>query len=277
MAIHWFPGHMASARKEIRSAMPDMDLLVEVLDARLPFSSENPLVAELRGDKPSIFLLNKSDMADPAVTAEWAEVLRARPGARVVVHHRGQSKVVDLVKSLARELVPAVKHRPMATMILGIPNVGKSTIINALAGRTIAKASNRPGITQAQQRVNVGSELVLWDTPGFLWPKLSPPACGYRLAMGGSISERAFDYQDVALFAAAFLRDRYPAALKTAYNLAELPSEPTPILEAVGRKRGFLVRGGGVDLQRAAERLLHDLRDGKLGPLSFERPSDCLG
>ncbi len=274
MAIHWFPGHMASARKEIRSAMPEMDLLVEVLDARMPFSSENPLVAELRGDKPSILLLNKSDLADPEVTAEWVAALESRPGARVVVHHRGQSKVVELVKRLARELVPAARHRPMATMILGIPNVGKSTVINALAGRSIAKASNRPGITQSRQRVAAGPDLVLWDTPGFLWPKLNPPACGYRLAMGGSVSERAFDYQDVAIFAASFLRDRYPAALRATYALGELPTEPVPLLEAVGRKRGFLVRGGGVDLQRAAERLLHDVRDGALGPLSFERPGD---
>ena len=275
MSIHWFPGHMATARREIRAAIPDMDLVIEVLDARLPSSSENPLVAELRREKPTIMVLNKSDMADPAVTEAWLERLRARPGVRVLAHHRGQTQVMNLVKRLGRELVPAARHRAMAAMILGIPNVGKSTIINALAGRAIAKAANKPAITQQQQRVNVGTDLVLLDTPGFLWPKLSPPACGYRLAMGGSISERAFDYQDVARFALSFLRDRYPDALRATYGLAALPEEPAAMLEAVGRRRGFLVRGGGVDLQRAAERLLHDLRDGALGPLSFERPEDC--
>lgn len=273
MAIHWFPGHMATAKNDIRKAMPSVDLVIEILDARIPFSSENPLVATLRGQTPSVKILNKSDLADPVVTAEWMALLNATPGVRALTHHQKQPHLLRRVGEIARTLVPPITGRPMAAMIVGIPNVGKSTIINTLAGRTIAKTGNKPAVTQMQQRVNVGSDLVLLDTPGFLWPKLEPQACAYRLAVTGAISDRVVDYQDLAAFAGSFLAKRYPAALGV-YGIAAIPDAPTALLEAVGRKRGFVGKGAVVDLQRAAERLIQDLRGGLLGPLSLETPRD---
>jgi ribosome biogenesis GTPase A len=280
MSIHWFPGHMATARREIRKTMPQVDFVLEVLDARLPYSSENPLVAELLGGKPRIQILNKSDLADPEVTARWLPAIAAVPGTHPLVHHHEQRGLRERVTTLARGLVAEAapsrggRSGPLAALILGIPNVGKSTLVNRLAGRVIAKASNKPAVTQQQQRVQVGSDLVLFDTPGFLWPKLTPASCGYRLAVSGAISDRVVDLQDVAGFAARFLLSRYPAATLAFYGLDAAPVDETALIEAVGRRRGMLVKGGVVDLQRAAERLIHDLRDGKIGPISFETPED---
>ncbi len=276
MAIHWFPGHMASARKEIRGAMPEVDLVIEVLDARIPFSSENPMVSELRGQTPCIQILNKSDLADTMVTAEWLRVINNTPGVTALAHHVREAKFLPVLSALASSLVGTVRNRPVLAMILGIPNVGKSTIINTIAARFIAKTGNKPAVTQRQQRIKVSRELVLLDTPGFLWPKLSPEACGYRLAVTGAISDRALDYQEIAAFASHFLLSRYPERLSALYGPKCLVADPDDLVDAVGRARGFLGKGSVVDLQRAAERLIHDLRDGKLGPLSLERPGDCF-
>lgn len=273
MPIHWFPGHMATARREIRNAMPTVDLVIEVLDARIPFSSENPLVPELRGQKPFIQILNKSDLADPRVTAEWIACINARPGTRAVAHHMLQPGLRETVMGLVKGTSTAARTRPLVAMILGIPNVGKSTLINKLAGRSITKTANKPAVTQHQQRVQAGTDLVLLDTPGFLWPRLTPEACGYRLAVTGAISDRVVDYGDIANFAARFLTRRYPAAVAAFYGLKEMPGE-ADLVEAIGRRRGFLGKGGIVDMQRAAERLIHDLREAKFGPITLETPSD---
>ena len=277
MPIHWFPGHMATAKREIRKAMPMVDLVIEVLDARIPFSSENPLVADLRGATPCIQILNKSDLADPDVTTAWLNAITAGFGVQgpraAFTHHLHQPNLRDTVKDLAHSLC-AAKPRTMTAMILGVPNVGKSTLINLLAGRAIAKTGNKPAVTQAQQRIQVGKDLVLLDTPGFLWPRLSPEACGYRLAVTGAISDRVVDYQDIAVFAARFLSRRYPDAVRAFYKLDAVPKDELGIIEAIGRARGFLVKGGKVDLQRAAERLIYDLRAGTLGRISMETPAD---
>lgn len=274
MSINWFPGHMATSRREIRKVLPQVDLVIEVLDARIPSSSENPLVAEFRGQKPSLLVLNKSDLAEPDVTAAWLAFFTARPGVRAMAHHQEQGHFGRELVALARSLVAPtrVASRPLVALIVGIPNVGKSTLINTLAGRTIAVTGNKPAVTRIQQRVRVGSDLVLLDTPGFLWPKLDPPARGYRLALTGAISDRVIEYQDIALFAARFLVDHHPDALRSTYGLDTLPSEEEALLEAIGRRRGFLIRGGVVDLQRASERLVHDLQDGALGRISLETP-----
>ncbi len=277
MSISWFPGHMATARKDLRKVLPQVDLIIEVLDARIPSSSENPLVAELRDQKPSILLLNKSDLADPDATRAWLAFHEARPGIRALAHHRGAPHLARELVALGRGLVAPTRtaRRPLTAMIVGIPNVGKSTLINTLAGRTVAKTGNQPAVTRIQQRVQVGSDLVLLDTPGFLWPKLDPPTRGYRLALTGAISDRVVDVQDLAHFAARFLLAHHPDALRALYGLQDLPAgEPGALLEAIGRRRGFLVRGGGVDPQRAAERLVHDLQDGALGRISLEWPPD---
>jgi ribosome biogenesis GTPase A len=275
MAIHWFPGHMATAKREIREAMPSVDLVIEVLDARLPFSSENPLVAELRGNRPVIQILNKSDLADATVTAEWLAVIAQKPDVRALAHHQKQPNLRATVLRLARTLVPPDRVRTLTAMILGIPNVGKSTIINTLAGRTIAKTANKPAVTTMQQRVQVGTELVLLDTPGFLWPRLTPEACGYRLAVTGAIADRVLEFEDIAAFAARFLRTRYPARVASFYGIDTFPDDNDALLTAIGRRRGFLGKGAVVDLGRAAERLILDLRAGAFGPISLETPRDC--
>jgi ribosome biogenesis GTPase A len=273
--LNWFPGHMAKARREIAKAMPKIDLIIEVLDARIPFSSENPLVAPLRGDRPSIQILNKEDLADPSVTAEWLRAIEAREGMLALTHQQGQAKLNKRLLERVRALVAPRRSRPVAAMILGIPNVGKSTLINALSGRTIAKTGNKPAVTKRQQRVQIGRELVLWDTPGFLWPRLSPPVCGYRLAVTGAISDRVVEAQEIAMFAVHFLAERYPDQLAIRCGLTELPKGDEAILEALGRRRGYLRKGGVVDLERAANALLKELGSGGLGRISLERPADC--
>ena len=273
--LNWYPGHMATARREILKAMPKIDLVIEVLDARIPFSSENPLVAKLRGDRPCIQILNKEDLADPGVTGQWLSRIEARDGVMAMSHQQNQIKLNQRLLARVRELVVPSRAKPVSAMILGIPNVGKSTLINALAGRSIAKTGNKPAMTRHQQRVNVGRELVLWDTPGFLWPRLSPPVCGYRLAVTGAISGRVVDATEIASFAVHFLADRYPTSLIETYGLTELPEGDEALLEAIGRRRGYLRKGGVVDLERTATALLRDLGAGVLGRISLETPADC--
>ncbi|QYK03675.1 ribosome biogenesis GTPase YlqF [Shewanella zhangzhouensis] len=275
MAIQWYPGHMHKAQKEIAEAMPQVDLVIEVLDARIPYSSENPMVAKLRGDKPCIKLLNKCDLADPATTEAWIAHLEKEQGVKamaVTTLQPGHLKTV--IPELVRKLVPERDRadKDIRTMIMGIPNVGKSTIINTLAGRVIAKTGNEPAVTKAQQRINLKNGIVLSDTPGILWPKVDNEASSYRLAVTGAIKDTAMEYEDVALFAAAFFRDAYPAELKERYKLDELSDDDVALLEDIGRKRGALRSGGYVDLHKAAELLLHEFRSGKLGLLSLETP-----
>jgi len=274
--LNWFPGHMNAARRKIREAMPKVDLVIEVLDARIPFSSENPLVAELRGDRRCIQILNKEDLADPAVTAEWLAHLQTRDGLVAMTHQQHQPKLNQRLLRQVRTLVPPKSGRPIAAMIIGIPNVGKSTLINALSGRSIAKTGNKPAVTRQQQRVAIGTDLVLWDTPGFLWPRLEPRVCGYRLAATGAISDRVVEAVDIAEFAGGFLLKRYAERVLTHYGLTETPDGPAAALEAIGLRRGYLRKGGVVDLERAANALLKDLGAGTLGRISLETPADCL-
>ncbi len=272
--INWFPGHMATARKEIKKVMGKVHLVIEVLDARIPFSSENPLVSELRRDRPVVQILNKSDLADPYITEQWLAVINSRSGVKAIAHQQHQPKLAQRLLSVVREMVPSKAPKRTVAMIMGIPNVGKSTLVNALSGRTIAKTGNKPAVTQHQQRIQVGKDLALLDTPGFLWHKLTPRECGYRLAVTGAISDRVVDAEDIAYFAARFLMDRHSDRLGSHYGLDEVPDREDLLLEAIGRRRGLLRKGGVVDVERAAKILLTDLRAGRLGPLSFESPGD---
>ena len=201
MAINWFPGHMHKARKEIKKVMPQMDLIIEVVDARLPFSSENPLVPALRGDTPVIKVLNKRDLADPAITEQWLGWLEKERGVRAItMTHNQRTEALDILR-LAGEMTPDHdrQKRALRVMILGIPNVGKSTLINTMAGRPAAKTGNEPAVTRAQQAIKLPDNVLLYDTPGFLWPKLSPEACGYRLAISGAIRSAVIEFEDVCV------------------------------------------------------------------------------
>jgi ribosome biogenesis GTPase A len=275
MAVNWFPGHMHKARKKIKEVIPQIDLVIEVMDARLPYSSENPLVEELRDGRRCIKILNKSDLADPVVTQAWQDYFEQETGVRVLTMtatQRGQSrKVLDL----ANKLFPGrnIALKPICTMIMGIPNVGKSTLINSLAGRSIAKVGDEPAVTRQQQKINLGNGILLFDTPGFLWPRFEDQNSGYRLAVTGAIKNTAIEFEDVALYAAAYLLQAYPEALKQRYKLKELPERDIELLEEVGRRRGALRSGGRIDLHNAAEILLHDIRSGALGRISMESPA----
>ncbi|OZB20534.1 MAG: ribosome biogenesis GTPase YlqF [Marinobacter sp. 34-60-7] len=274
MAINWFPGHMHKARKEIKKVMPQMDLIIEVVDARIPFSSENPLVPALRGDTPLIKVLNKRDLADPEITRQWVEWLEQERGVRAVtLTHNQRQEALDILK-LAETLTPGHDRQKSAlrVMILGIPNVGKSTLINTLAGRPAAKTGNEPAVTRAQQAIKLPDNLLLYDTPGFLWPKLSPEACGYRLAVTGAIRSAVLDFEDVALFEADYLLAAYPELVMARYGLEERPRDGLALMDAIAVKRRFLGRGGVPDLHKVSEILLNEFRAGTLGRISLETP-----
>ncbi|WP_252177614.1 ribosome biogenesis GTPase YlqF [Endozoicomonas sp. 4G] len=273
MAINWFPGHMHKARKEIKKVVPEVDLIIEVLDARLPFSSGNPLVPSLRGKTPYIKVLNKSDLADPAVTEQWIREMEKEEGVKAIALTQSQPEKVRGVLKLAESMVERkLDIKGMRAMILGIPNVGKSTMINTLANRIIAKTGNVPAVTKQQQRIKLPNGMILLDTPGFLWPKLEPEACGYRLAISGAIKDAVLEYEDIALFAAEYFLKAYPEALRQRFQINELPSTDIELMDAIATRRNCMRRGGIADLHKVSEILLNEFRSGGLGRLSLETP-----
>ncbi|HCW90344.1 MAG TPA: ribosome biogenesis GTPase YlqF [Marinobacter sp.] len=274
MTINWFPGHMHKARKEIKKIMPQMDVIIEVLDARIPFSSENPLVPSLRGDTPVIKVLNKRDLADPQVTEQWVAWLEQERGVRVLTLTHNQRAEALGILDLVREMAAGhdFQTRALRVMILGIPNVGKSTLINTLAGRSAAKTGNEPAVTRAQQAIKLPGNILLYDTPGFLWPKLSPEACGYRLAITGAIRSAVLDFEDAALFEADFLLAHYPQLAMERFDLGEQPVDGLALMDAIAARRRFFARGGVPDLHKVSEVLLNEFRSGRLGRISLETP-----
>jgi ribosome biogenesis GTPase A len=252
--------------------------VIEVLDARLPHSSRNPMIGELRGDKPCVVVLNKADLADPAVTRAWLEHLEQTDGTLAHALAATAPGAVRGIPKLCRKLAPhrVAPGKTVRCMVVGIPNVGKSTLINTLVGRKIAKVGDRPAVTKSQQRIHMDGGISVSDTPGVLWPKLEDQLGAHRLAASGAIRDTAFDYMDVAAFAARFLADRYPELLRERFKLETLPGEDVALLEALGRRRGFLQKGGVVDLERSAEMVLRELRAGTLGRVSFETPDDIV-
>lgn len=275
MSINWYPGHMHKAQKQIKETLPTVDLIIEVLDARIPWSSENPAIAKLRGDKPCIKLLSKVDLADPVITAEWQAYLEKEKGVKTLAITTEQPARIQQIPNLCRKFFPSrdTSVKPIHTMIMGIPNVGKSTLINQLAGRMIAKTGNEPAVTKGQQRINLGNGIVLSDTPGILWPKVESRYSSYRLATTGAIKDTAMDYGDVAYFAADFLIKAYPDLLRKRYGLTDIPETELELLELIGRKRGCLAGGGRVDLNKVSEIFLHDYRAGSIGQITLETPA----
>ena len=276
MAIEWYPGHMAKARRQIAEAIKSCDVIIEILDARLPAASANPLLRSLRGHKPCLKILNKQDLADPLVTKEWVRHFETAAELRALPLEARQRSSAGLVTKLCRRLAPhrGKPGKSLRALVVGIPNVGKSTLINTLAGRAIAKVGDKPAITTCQQQIDLRNGILLFDTPGLLWPDMRNQLSAQRLAASGAIGDNAFDAVEVACFAAAFLAERYPAALAARYKLEELPGPPRDLITAIGRRRGCLAGGGEVDLQRAANLLLGELRSGVLGRISLERPGE---
>jgi ribosome biogenesis GTPase A len=278
MQIQWFPGHMHKASKEIKYALPEIDLLIEILDARIPYSSQNPMLASLRGDKPVIRVLTKTDLADPEVTKQWQDFLELEQGVKTLAVTTQQPEKIKQIIDLCARMLPekTEANKVIRTMIMGIPNVGKSTIINILAGRIIAKTGNEPAVTKQQQKINLRNNIILSDTPGVLWPNLENRHGGYRLAVTGAIKDTAFQHDDIALFALDYLIKSYPELVQKRYQLEDMPTESTALLEAIGRRRGCLRAGKQVDMDKAAKLFLTELRAGTLGQISLELPEMML-
>lgn len=273
---------MAKARREVTEKLKLIDVIIELLDARIPLSSRNPMIDEIVAEKPRLVLLNKSDLADPALTEQWINYFADKNVLVLAVDSqsgKGVSQINGACKKLASPMIEKMKSRGMKprairAMIIGIPNVGKSTLINRLASKKIAQTGDRPGVTKRQQWIKVGKELELLDTPGILWPKFEDQQVGYRLAATGAIKDEILDFQEVALFVINYLRKYYPERLKERYKLDELSEDGVIVFEEIGKKRGCLLSGGYVDFDKAAELILREVRAGKLGKITFEQPED---
>ncbi|MGE6631382.1 ribosome biogenesis GTPase YlqF [Bacillus sp. NPDC077027] len=280
MTIQWFPGHMAKARRQVTEKLKLIDIVFELTDARIPMSSRNPMIEEILQNKPKIMLLNKADKADLHVTKEWQAHFE-RQGVRALainsVDGQGLNQIIAASKDILKEKfdrmkAKGVKPRAIRALIIGIPNVGKSTLINRLAKRNIAKTGDRPGVTTSQQWVKVGKELELLDTPGILWPKFEDEQVGLKLAVTGAIKDSIINLQDVAVFALRFLEQHYPERLKKRYELTDIPDDIAELFDAIGTRRGCLMSGGLINYDKTTELIIRDIRTEKFGPLSFEKP-----
>jgi len=278
MKIQWFPGHMHKASKEIQEKLPEMDLLIEVLDARLPGSSENPMIASIRKDKPCIKIFNKSDLADQELTQQWQDYYEQDKGVKTLCISRDQPEKIKQISSLCRKMIPISDNRDkeIQAMIVGIPNVGKSTIINILTGRTIAKTGNEAAVTRQQQRIKINDNVVLFDTPGLLWGNINNEHSGYRLAISGAIKDTAFDHDDAAFYLAEHLIKHYPELLEKRYQFTECPKTELELIEAIGRLRGCLRAGGQVELDKACKILINEFRLDTLGKITLENPREFV-
>lgn len=273
---------MAKARRQVTEKLKLIDVVIELVDARVPQSSRNPMVDEITEGKPRLIVLNKADMADPVVTDAWLRALK-RDDIEVVAvdakHSKGLKQLMSGAEKLMQEKHDRMREKgrnpgPIRALIIGIPNVGKSTLINRLAGRNIAITGDRPGVTKRQQWIKMkGGEMELLDTPGILWPKFEDQMVGYRLAATGAIKDDILNLDDIALYTARELSARYPEQLKERFKIDQLPEDAVEILELIGKKRG-LVSGGYVDFEKASELLLNELRHEKIGRVSLETPAD---
>ena len=277
MSIQWFPGHMHSTKLAIAKRLPDIDVVIELLDARLPGSSANPLLAELAAAKPGLKVLNKQDLADPDCTALWLAHYQAQPGMQALALDASQTAPARRLIAACRVLAPrrGGMVKPLRVLVCGIPNVGKSTLINTLAGQRAAKTGDEPGITQLEQKIVLASDFALFDTPGMLWPRIVVEQSGYHLAASGGIGRNAYDEEDVAMALLARVRGRYAERLRARYQLDEFAGlSDEDLLAAVGRQRGGLLAGGQVNLQKAAEIALNDFRGGAWGRITLETPDE---
>ena len=282
MNIQWYPGHMTKTRRQIEADLKQVDAVCEILDARIPISSRNPDIDSICGNKPRIVVLNRMDLADPVATKAWVTYFKSKGMAALPTDCKTRKGIGDFqpaVRSVLKEKIDRNAqrgmNRPLRVMIVGIPNVGKSTLINQISGRKGAKAENRPGVTRGKQWVTVESSLLLLDTPGILWPKFEDPEVGMMLAYTGAVKEGVIDIEELSCRLIQLLHQRYPQALKDRYGIdteEDLPGYE--LLELAGRKRGYLISGGEVNTERMAKVLLDEYRSGKLGKFTLETPED---
>ena len=282
MNIQWYPGHMTKTRRQIEADLKQVDAVCEIVDARIPVSSRNPDIDAICGSKPRILVLNRMDLADPAATKKWAAYFRSKGMAGIATDCKSRRGIADFVpaartacaEKLERDAARGM-HRPLRVMVVGIPNVGKSTLINQISGRKGAKAENRPGVTRGKQWVTVDSSLLLLDTPGILWPKFEDPEVGMMLAYTGAVKEGVIDLEELACRLMELLHKFYPKTLLERYKVEAEPGTPGwQLMEMAGRKRGFLVSGGEVNTERMAKVLVDEFRSGKLGKFTLEMPEE---
>lgn len=282
MTIQWFPGHMAKARRQVTEKLKLVDIIFELVDARIPQSSRNPMIDEIIQHKPRLVLLNKADMADKEKTKDWIAYFQKQGIKAIAINSQagvGMKEITALAKEVLAEKfdrmkAKGVRPRAIRAMIVGIPNAGKSTLINRLAKKNIAKTGNTPGVTKAQQWIKVGKELELLDTPGILWPKFEDQNVGLKLALTGAIKDTILNLQDIAIFGLRFLEKEYPTRLKERYQLKEIPEDIVELFDKIGQVRGCLTGGGIVDYDKVTELVIRDIRSERLGPLTFENAGE---
>ena len=286
LQIQWYPGHMTKTRRMMESDLRLVDAVCEIVDARIPVSSRNPDLDSICGDKPRMIILNRIDMADPARTKQWAAWFKARGMAVIQTDCKSRKGITDFAPALRRLLADKLRRyaekgmvgKPLKVMVVGIPNVGKSTFINQVAGRKGAKAENRPGVTRGKQWVTVDQGLLLLDTPGILWPKFEDPEVGVRLAFTGAVKDEVVQTEAVAYALCERLKRLYPSLLCQRYKLEPdfvADAEPYEIFEAVAKKRGLLLKGGEINVDRCSDLLLDEFRAGKIGKITLERPKNA--
>ena len=284
MNIQWYPGHMTKTRRQIEADLKQVDAVCEILDARIPIASRNPDIDAICGDKPRLVILNRMDLADPNATIAWKTYFKKKGITAIATDcktRRGISEFQPAVASVLREKIDRNTakgmHRALRVMIVGIPNVGKSTLINQISGRKGAKAENRPGVTRGKQWVTVDNSLLLLDTPGILWPKFEDPRVGMMLAYTGAVKENIIDIEELACHLMELFAKHYPNVLKDRYKIDPNGEQVGyMLLEAAGKKRGYLVARGEIDTERMAKVFIDEYRSGKLGVFTLEMPEDIV-
>lgn len=284
MTIQWFPGHMAKARREVTEKLKLVDIIFELVDARLPLSSRNPMIDQVIHQKPRLIILNKMDMADETETKKWIRYFESQGSKAVAINSlegRGLQAVTKASKEILEEkwnrmIAKGIKPRAIRAMIVGIPNVGKSTLINRLSKKSLAKTGNMPGVTKAQQWIKVGKEIELLDTPGILWPKFEDPEIGFKLAVTGAIKDSVIQMQELAIYALKFLEQRYPDRLKERYGIDGVDEEIVKTFDIIGKKRSFISPGGEVDYEMTAEAIVRDIRNQYLGRVTFDYRDEMI-
>ncbi len=284
MHINWYPGHMKKTKDLIKANLKLVDVVVELLDARIPMSSRNPAFDELVGQKPRVVALNKFDLADPSITKTWIEDYKAKGITAIPVNALTGAGMKDLLAAIKetgsdrveRRMAKGADRSGVRVMIVGIPNVGKSSLINNLVGKKSTKTGNRPGVTKGKQWVRIRSDIDLFDTPGILWPKIDDQNVGLKLAYTGAIKDEILHIDDIAYNLIGVLKNKYPELLKTRYNLEELNEETLEVMNEVGRRRGCLKRGKEIDYDKVSRLILDEYRKGVIGRITLEKPSEIV-